>query len=181
MANSCQWSNPSPTLFWRTLWKIKLPWKIKKLCGRFFYNSIPSSTNLVARKCCVDAGCQICGFIPEITSHILLDYRWSQPIWAKCAFLVNIRMENFSDVADWLFYYCINLDLHQFQFVSVEIWFIWSNHKRVSHGADCWDVGTTFMRITSFDKQFTNMLSPYHSICFQTHESGKLLLQAWLK
>ena len=49
--------------FWKGLWKLKVPNRIKTLLWRAISDALPTRLNLVKRKVLNDATCQLCGLV----------------------------------------------------------------------------------------------------------------------
>ncbi|KAL9677780.1 hypothetical protein QQ045_015616 [Rhodiola kirilowii] len=68
--------------FWKRIWSSKVPNKVKILCWRMYYNSLPDARNLWRRGLILDYRCKFCGYGMESISH-LVKYCW----WPKELFL----------------------------------------------------------------------------------------------
>ena len=61
----------SKRVFWRLLWKMRVPNKIKIFLWRACSEALPTSCNLLRRKVLEDPTCPLCGIEVENTMHAL--------------------------------------------------------------------------------------------------------------
>ena len=69
---------------WKTLWKLKVPNKIKVFGWRACCNILPTRVNLLKKRIIEDNRCEGCKTEPEIEIHALWNCGVAQDIWAGC-------------------------------------------------------------------------------------------------
>nr|POE51331.1 putative ribonuclease h protein [Quercus suber] len=67
--------------FWKKLWKIQVPEKIKHFLWRACTNSLATKENLVKRKILLDATCSRCSSVYEDTLHSLWSCSGLKEVW----------------------------------------------------------------------------------------------------
>lgn len=68
--------------FWKQLWHLNLPRKIKLFLWRSCRNSLPIGQNLMKRNIQVSPLCTICGLDLEIATHNLWCCQYAQKVWS---------------------------------------------------------------------------------------------------
>lgn len=67
--------------WWRGLWHLAIPPKIKILLWKVYYNAFPIRVNLHKRRTLVDQYCPMCGEEREIATHYLIVCERLIPLW----------------------------------------------------------------------------------------------------
>ena len=70
---------------WKTLWKLKVPNKIKVFGWRACCNILPTRVNLSKKRIIEDNRCEACKIEPETGVHALWNCGVVQDIWAGCS------------------------------------------------------------------------------------------------
>ena len=70
---------------WKTLWKLKVPNKIKVFGWRACCNILPTRVNLSKKQIIEDNRCEACKIEPETSVHTLWNCGVVQDIWAGCS------------------------------------------------------------------------------------------------
>ena len=73
----------SKRVFWRRLWKMKVPNKIKIFLWRACSKALPTRCNLLRRKVLEDPTCPHCGTENENTLHALWECTQLRMVWEK--------------------------------------------------------------------------------------------------
>ena len=68
------------TEFWKSIWKLNCPNKIKHFLWRVCKNILPTNFHLASRKVIADGGCGFCGEC-ESLGHILWDCKVASDVW----------------------------------------------------------------------------------------------------
>ncbi|KAL9687653.1 hypothetical protein QQ045_032060 [Rhodiola kirilowii] len=68
--------------FWASVWKCRVPNKIKIFCWRLFHESLPDARNLIRRGVAVESWCKICGAAGESAFHVVNDCWWAKAMRA---------------------------------------------------------------------------------------------------
>ncbi|CAL5444757.1 unnamed protein product [Camellia sinensis] len=70
-----------PIDFWKHIWKVEVPPKIKHFWWRVCKNTLATKANLHNRHCSPSSICPICLSEVESMEHLLFDCAWTQSIW----------------------------------------------------------------------------------------------------
>ena len=73
--------NHQRSLFWKTLWHLNVPNKIKSFAWRASKNILPTKDNLCRRKVIDVLTCEACGFGVESTGHVFWECEKAQEVW----------------------------------------------------------------------------------------------------
>ena len=87
--------------FWKSIWRIKVPGKIKHFIWKACSNSLPTKENLLRRKVLQDSVCHLCARESEDIFHALWGCEEIHPIWDSDFGWVDrsrITSNSFSDV-----------------------------------------------------------------------------------
>ena len=66
---------------WKSIWKMKVPGKIKHFLWRACTNSLPTKENLMKRKIIQDSSCPRCSNCSESVEHALWNYACIKALW----------------------------------------------------------------------------------------------------
>jgi hypothetical protein len=78
-------------IFWRSLWKMKIPHAVKVFVWRACSNALPTKANLFRRKITEDPLCPMCSGQTETTGHILWGCPAAKAIWSMCGSRIQKR------------------------------------------------------------------------------------------
>lgn len=77
--------------WWKILWSLKIPNKIKFFVWRSYHNIIPTIVNLSRCHVETEAMCPLCQKDPETTDHALFKCKIAKKVWAIIA--SNMQLE----------------------------------------------------------------------------------------
>ena len=122
--------------FWKKLWKIQVPHKIRHFIWRAACDILPTKVNLVHRHVILEGGCEKCGDNLESLLHLCRECPKACETW--------MLFQNFNDSAsmqfrcfmDFLWFILMKADwLCEDQAVAITIlWALWTNRNEVQHG-----------------------------------------------
>ncbi|KAK4397503.1 putative mitochondrial protein [Sesamum angolense] len=84
------------------IWNASVPNKIKVFLWRACKEAIPTTTNLIKRKCEVDANCTSCGAPLENSKHVFLDYSFTRQTWALANIPCSVISRREGDMEGWI-------------------------------------------------------------------------------
>ena len=73
--------------FWRRLWGLSIPFKVKHFAWRACRDALPTKVNLKRRKVLTEDSCEWCKAKPETVGHVLWGCPKAQEVW-ECSKLV---------------------------------------------------------------------------------------------
>ncbi|KAL5769659.1 hypothetical protein ACOSP7_013813 [Xanthoceras sorbifolium] len=121
------------TNWWRFLWKLQLPPKIKHFLWKICHNCIPSFANLAARHIAVDPLCRFCHQAAEVPSHALWSCRLLICIREACGFLSSASWVDRASMLDFLLWCKDQLRPSEFNLLAVVLWAVWNRHNALLH------------------------------------------------
>ncbi|KAL9685943.1 hypothetical protein QQ045_023397 [Rhodiola kirilowii] len=140
--------------FWKTLWKLPIPRKIKIFDWRLYHDALPAGHCLYERGLVESVQCCICGYSLETVAHALTGCWWAKSILQK----LNVHhldvLSSCHHPSDIIFYcwkYCF---IREFTICLITLWFIWYNRNRVKHGDQLMDSIMAAHRVRSLMQQF---------------------------
>ncbi|XP_074342024.1 uncharacterized protein LOC141679422 [Apium graveolens] len=90
--------------FWRKIWNLKIPPKIKSFSWRASTNCLPTRDTLLTKRVPVIITCPVCNDYPESCLHIFTQCAYVESVWGKLD--ISFDMDNinyFSEWLDWVF------------------------------------------------------------------------------
>lgn len=122
-------SSSALALPWSTIWKLKVPMKVRHFAFRLLGNTLPCQAYLAQRGVLVQDYCVLCGEDTlETPDHIFLQCEWT---W-RCWFLseLGIRTEAIEmQVRAWLEEGLRHKELEAMSFVFMILWAIWKQRN----------------------------------------------------
>lgn len=99
-ASSC---TEADKIFWKKLWAIKAPGKMKINLWRFAHDCLPSEVQLCRRHISASASCIYCGR-EETIEHVILFCQFAREVWQeiKTTHHVQLCRKNFTCPRTWL-------------------------------------------------------------------------------
>ncbi|XP_028051902.1 uncharacterized protein LOC114256459 [Camellia sinensis] len=73
-----------PKNFWKLLWALKVPPKLKNFWWWVCKNGLATKVNLYRRRCAPSNLCPICQEFPETIEHLLFGCDWVRAVWFGC-------------------------------------------------------------------------------------------------
>ncbi|CAM8971158.1 unnamed protein product [Rhodiola kirilowii] len=141
--------------FWKRVWACKVPNKIKILCWRAYYNSLPDALNLRRRGIHMSFCCKLCGYKMESAIHVLKDCWWANDLYQKMGLsLPSYGNAEWSNPADWIWLCSSILNDVDFRTFLVSMWLCWRNRNLIWHDKESWSVcraatiGKSLMKIS---------------------------------
>ncbi|CAM8896820.1 unnamed protein product [Rhodiola kirilowii] len=122
--------------FWRSLWKLQIPNKIKMFGWRLFYDSLPTKQNLSRKGCEVDNRCCHCGFRGETAIHIFKSCWWIRGLLFTIG-LPEIVWDNLCDAPGYWLWLCLKVCTEeQFTWLLCGLWLCWKDRNDIEHGKE---------------------------------------------
>lgn len=119
----------SAQYFYKRLWLLYLPAKVKIVLWRVANNFIPSRANLVRLKLLNDAMCPICWNGTENLEHIFLQCSITKEVW-EVLNLHLIFLNREVQWIEWLTWVSGISSNHQFRVSCCALWVIWTERNK---------------------------------------------------
>ena len=159
--------------FWKNLWTMKVPPKVKHFMWRAATDCLPTKVMLRTKRVEVNILCPLCNSDPESTSHVLLHCSFAKSCWDRISGLPgNNEGDSFSD---WVLNNFDSWDVAKRQKNAMLCWSIWKARNELvwnQRGTEIVDVVESANMVlrqwqSAQDKQFDNFLG------FMTKEDGE--------
>ncbi|KAM6562357.1 hypothetical protein CsatB_022355 [Cannabis sativa] len=86
--------------FWRQLWQLKVPPKVKNFLWRAVTGTLPTCVKLVIKHVDISVTCPVCNLQPETISHALISCPFAFDCWSQCA--TPVVFDPDSSFGNWL-------------------------------------------------------------------------------
>ena len=125
--------------FWKFIWRLKVPNKIRNFTWRACRNILPTKANLFRRRITADNICEVCGNFEETTGHVLWHCHRAKEVWKETNLDMDKVMDKCPEFLD-LLWYVWNVQKWLEEDVGLLVmtaWGIWTNWNEVNHGKSC--------------------------------------------
>ena len=116
-------------LFWKRIWRLRVPNKIKLFLWRACSNALPIKENLKRRKILDDAKCSACLTEQESTFHAIWSCELLQQIWSPCFGWVQTEHPRVQDMQELI--HLVGQQTVDLELFAVVAWFIWNHRNRM--------------------------------------------------
>ena len=116
-------------LFWKRVWKLHIPNKIKVFLWRVCSNALPTMENLKRRRVLEDAKCKSCLAAEENTLHAIWSCEKLQHIWFPCFSWVQTEHPQIPEVQELIS--LVGQRSDKLELFAVVAWFIWNHRNRL--------------------------------------------------
>lgn len=118
-------------MFWKSLWSLSVPIKIKNFAWRTSWNILPTKANLCHQKVLDSPICEACGLEVETSRHLFWHCEKIREIWMFSGLPLNFNGVHFPEFIDLLWYlkfvqHVGNDILELFITIAWSIWFNWN-------------------------------------------------------
>ncbi|KAK0603914.1 hypothetical protein LWI29_010068 [Acer saccharum] len=139
-AEQCQSSSNDMKDWWKKMWKIEIPLKIKIFIWKACFDWIPTRGNLGRRGINCDETYQICGKSRESTLHAL--WECSKLKYARVWWLPSGKFYKtyFNSVFDLLGFYSKLLTKGEIELFCIIIWKVWCTRNDWMHNRKQFDM-----------------------------------------
>ena len=121
---------------WKSIWRLKIPPKIKHFAWRVAQGILATKSNLAKRKITSDGICELCGVNEETVCHLLWTCDHAKEVWSNSKFALPFKILpqwNFLDILEKLQGCDHSRPGQMEQFITV-CWGIWKNRNDLRMG-----------------------------------------------
>nr|POE54017.1 lectin 1 [Quercus suber] len=117
------------SLFWKRIWRLRVPNKIKLFLWRVCSNALPTKENLKRRKILDDAKCCACLSAQESTFHAIWSCEMLLQIWTPCFGWVRTEHPQIQDMQELI--HLVGQRKESLELFAVVAWYIWNHRNRL--------------------------------------------------
>ncbi|KAA3471347.1 reverse transcriptase [Gossypium australe] len=130
--NLNNYSNEEFTDFYKDLWGLNTPSKIKIHVWRLFNNWIPHYCNLAKMKLSAESLCPLCKEEMENLNHLLWSCRVLRQVWAYFQ-IRTYQFENFVDSKVCFTRFFTAAEIQQKSIIAISLWSLWFRRNKLIH------------------------------------------------
>jgi ribonuclease HI len=120
---------------WTSLWRTKVPSKIRVFLWRLSHQSLPTGNVLHRRHMSDISSCSLCHATNDSWRHSLLQCNMAASTWALVDndLVEHLLSNNCGNAKEWLFFLLETLSHEDFVRATVTLWAIWTARRKAIH------------------------------------------------
>ena len=122
--------------FWKTIWGLKCPSKVRHFLWRASKNILPTNYCLWLRKVSKGDGCRLCGLV-ESSGHALWDSWMVEAVWKEAKMSLQRGCHTHCDFIDVVWKFWENQKEGELERLACITWCIWKNRNEVKFEGRC--------------------------------------------
>lgn len=126
--------------WWKKLWSLKIPIKVKHFVWRAFHACIPTQVNLIKHHVETDKRFPICRKNLETIDHALFRCSRAKKLWRQLHENIKIMDVNHSSIQDRLLELIKSKQDKIFEWICVGMWAMWNDRNNVMHDKQILDI-----------------------------------------
>ncbi|KAL9676812.1 hypothetical protein QQ045_005032 [Rhodiola kirilowii] len=145
--------------FWKTLWKLPIPKKIRIFAWRGYQGALPTGAQIRRHHLKGNLDCPICSYRAEDEMHAFVHCWWAAAIWDLSNIRCSEHFKTFTSLAD-LFFFCHNyMPPSDFAKVLITCWYIWYHRNSCRHNGLIMNPRSACYRVMSLIVDFQSTKS----------------------
>ena len=130
-------NNDAKRQFWRTIWNLAIPNKLKTFTWRACRDILPMKNNLCCRGVLDNAKCEACGLTAETSGHLFWDCIKAHEVWTATGIAFDTNGVHHSEFVDFLWYilFVQRMDMKLIELIITIAWCMWYNRKKTRLGS----------------------------------------------
>ncbi|XP_023907624.1 uncharacterized protein LOC112019319 [Quercus suber] len=123
--------------FWRTLWSLNIPNKIKNFAWRACRNILPTKVNLRHRGVLESATCEACGVADETSGHLFWECTKAREVWLATGIPFDTQGVYYRDFIDliWYLIFVKHAGRELLELILSVAWCMWYNRNKTRLGS----------------------------------------------
>ena len=123
--------------FWRKIWSLNVPNKLKNFAWRVSRNILPTKSNLCSRQVLDDPTCDACGVAAETSGHLFCECTCARDVWDAIGISFDNNGVRYRDFIDLLWYLIFMQHVSQdvLELVVAVAWCMWHSRNKAQHGS----------------------------------------------
>ena len=151
----CEGSNPNKKKdFWKTIWGLKCPSKVKHFMWRACKNILPTNYCLCLRKVSKGDECGLCGLV-ESSGHALWDCWLADAVWKEAKISLPRTGHPHRDFIDVVWKLWEERKEGELELLACTAWCIWKNRNAVKFEGKCKNARRIVTEATTLVEEFS--------------------------
>jgi hypothetical protein len=123
------------SVFWKKLWAIKAPGKMKVNLWRLAHDCLPSGVQLARRHIPASTSCVFCSR-DETAEHVFLQCQFAREVWKEIKTVcgLHLRRKTFTCTKTWVHDFLSHATDRESMFLTVTIWHLWTSRNGIRNG-----------------------------------------------
>ncbi|KAL9687938.1 hypothetical protein QQ045_032349 [Rhodiola kirilowii] len=147
--------------FWRSLWKLRIPNRIKLFTWRLYHDSLPTMYDLAKRGCSVEDKCSHCGLRSEKALHVFKDCWWMRCLLQELHLPEDIWNNQCDSTGYWLWLCAKLCSEEQFTSLICGLWCGWKDRNEMVHGKEGRCIEELKIRLSLMLKEFKGSMTDF--------------------
>uniref|UniRef100_A0A2N9FZ97 Reverse transcriptase zinc-binding domain-containing protein n=1 Tax=Fagus sylvatica TaxID=28930 RepID=A0A2N9FZ97_FAGSY len=160
-------------LFWKSLWAVNVPNKIKTFAWKACSNILPTFMNLWKKEIVATVSCYLCGDEAETIGHVLWLCPFTESIWRSTPLFSKLPIDCIMDFQDVMDSALTNLPSPDIEMFITLAWLIWKTRNEVWQGKPIPSNPNLFLQAAAYSAEFIERSQP------MTTKIGSSLPQHW--
>ena len=132
LANNASSSNPNPQKqFWRGLWNLQVPNKVKVFAWRACNRALPTMDTLIRRHVVDENLCPVCKMVAEDPLHMVLHYTEVESVWREHGWFSQAISSPPSDFTDLLSRFLQVTEDNRAELFICMAWSLWQRRNKL--------------------------------------------------
>lgn len=139
--------------FWKKVWRLQVPDRIKIMTWKLFHNAIQVYENLKKKGCSEGGSCSFCGYKYETIEHIFIQCWWIKEMWRALHLQQSPSLlEN--NFTDWLWWLISTTNSGEVEVAMVTLWVVWKNRNLRVHEKRGWSIEECLWKVQNYVRSF---------------------------
>lgn len=130
-----QLENAASASFWKKLWCLPIPHKVRHFAWRVSRDILPTKENLCKRRILLENTCEECGTALEFSGHLFWSCTKAQRVWGCTKLPSSIRSSQFHSFFDLLWFLLMleSFDEEKKALMVTVAWSLWCNRNEIRY------------------------------------------------
>ncbi|KAK6132895.1 hypothetical protein DH2020_033375 [Rehmannia glutinosa] len=121
--------------WWKFLWSLNIPTKIRLFWWRISHDFIPTEINLAAHHVPVVGACKMCQYGKDTTTHSMFFCPTMKSYWKSSPFGQTLKKARFGSSLELCMWMHNNLTKSEFEKFAIATWLGWKERQKIIHGS----------------------------------------------
>ncbi|CAM8982614.1 unnamed protein product [Rhodiola kirilowii] len=141
--------------FWKNLWSLKVPARVKIFVWRLYYDCLPTTRNLLIRGCEVIDKCYLCDRPGENAIHVFKNCWWTRSLFNCFDIPATVWCNLCDSPGYWLWLAAKTCTEEQFRTLVCGLWLGWKARNDIVHGKRGLSIVSLQLKLKFLLKEFS--------------------------